>query len=136
MSVLLSRWAKLYNLTPAERALEPAIAALGIPYRVQHPLWALGLFPDFVLLDARVVIEVDDPSHRRKAAADAERTAKLNRAGWRVARCTNEEAMADPVGTINRLMTELGLPQRVPRLTGAVLTGTPLGETNGTATDS
>lgn len=115
MNQFLSRWAKLYsNVTPAEQALEPAIASLGVPYRVQHPLWALHLFPDFVLLRDRVVIEVDDKSHRTKAGRekDAARTLRLAQNGWRVLRCTNEQALADPYGTVDRLMTTAGLPHR------------------------
>lgn len=52
-------------------------------------MWALGCFPDFALPDQRVVIEVDDASHNRaaKKKADAERTRKLNGAGWTVVRC-------------------------------------------------
>lgn len=114
-SLLLSRWAKLYSQqTPAEAALEPAIAALGVPYRFQHPLWALGLFPDFVLPAERLVIEVDDPSHRtaKKRAADGLRTEKLVKAGWSVVRCSNEEALQAPHDTVNRMMAEAGLPYR------------------------
>lgn len=114
----LRRWSKLYSQpTPAEQALEPAIAALGTRYRFQHPIWALRLFPDFVLLDHRVVIEVDDPSHRtsKKRKADAERTKRLERAGWRVVRCTNEEAIEDPVGTVERLLTAAGLTALIPQ---------------------
>jgi len=112
---MLKNWAKLYNLTEAEQALEPAVASLATPYRVQHPLWGLGLFPDFVLLSHRVVLEVDDPSHARKRKADAERTAKLNRAGWRVFRCSNDEALSDPYGTVDRLMEAAGLELRTRR---------------------
>ena len=111
-NTFLARWAKLYsNPTPAEQAMEPAIAALGIRYRFQHPLWALRLFPDFVLLDHRVIIEIDDPSHRttKKRKADAERTARLQRAGWRVVRCTNDEAIEDPTGTVAKLLAPLGI---------------------------
>lgn len=110
MSLFLTRWAKLYsNPTPAEIALEPAIAALGIRYRFQHPFWGLRIFPDFVLLDKKVVIEVDDPSHRtkKKRLADEEKTARLARMGWTVVRCTNEEALADPAGTVARLMASI-----------------------------
>lgn len=109
---MLSRWAKLYKLTPAERSLEPAVAALGTRYRVQHPLWDLHLFPDFVLLDHRVVIEVDDTSHyeRKKARADQARTLKLNAAGWKVWRCTNLDALDNPYGTVARMVKELKLP--------------------------
>lgn len=120
MSIFLSRWSKLYsNPTPAEAAIEPAIASLGLPYRFQHPLWALGCFPDFVLLQERVVIEVDDPSHNTKAKkkADAERTAKLERAGWRVVRCTNEEALEAPYQTVEKMMLRLGIykPTKPPQ---------------------
>lgn len=118
MNLLLTRWAKLYSQqTPAERAIEPAIASLGIPYRFQHPVWSIGVFPDFVLVDDRVVIEVDDPSHNTKAkkAADALRTKKLQGAGWRVVRCTNAEALNDPYATVDRMMAELDLPHRTPK---------------------
>jgi very-short-patch-repair endonuclease len=96
---MLRRWAALYaDQTPAEAALEPALASLGVPYRFQHPLWALRVFPDFVLHQHKLVIEVDDPSHARpaKKRADAERTRKIESAGWKVVRCTNEEALRDP----------------------------------------
>lgn len=115
MNLLLSRWAKLYSQqTPAEAAIEPALASLGVPYRFQHPLWALGVFPDYVLLDDRVVIEVDDPSHntKRKREADEARTAKLQKAGWRVVRCTNAEALAAPYQAVDRMMALLELPHR------------------------
>lgn len=109
---MLTRWAKLYGApTPAEVAIEPSIAALGTRYRFQHPLWALRVFPDYVLLDHRVVIEVDDPGHRTRAgrARDAERTRKLNDAGWRVVRCTNDEALRDPRGAVKRMLLEANL---------------------------
>ena len=115
----LKRWAGHYsNPTPAEAALEPALASLGVPYRFQHPVWALGIFPDFVLLRDRLVIEVDDKSHRGRAKmkADAERTAKLEKLGWRVVRCTNEEALDNPYRTVDGLMAEAALPYRTTRM--------------------
>lgn len=114
----LMRWAKLYSKpTEAEQALEPAIASLGTPYRFQHPLWGLSLFPDFALLNPRVIIEVDDSSHSTtaKKKADKERTEKLTRYNWRVVRCTNNQAMTDPYGTVDSLMEEAGLPYRTNR---------------------
>lgn len=107
MSIFLTRWAKLYSQqTPAEAALEPAIAALGVPYRFQHPLWGLKYFPDFALIKQKIVIEVDDPSHSRpkKKREDAERTKRMAQHGWTVVRCTNDEALNDPIGTIERLI--------------------------------
>lgn len=117
-NLFLIRWSKLYaNPTDAEAAIEPAIASLGVRYRFQHPLFGLRLFPDFILPDYRLVIEVDDRSHRtkKKIAADAERTERLNSGHWTVVRCSNEEAEGDPYGTVDRLMTEAGLPLRTRR---------------------
>lgn len=111
----LMRWAKLYSSpTEAEQSIEPAIASLGIPYRFQHPLWGLSLFPDFVLLSDRVVIEIDDPSHftTKKRKDDAIRTQKLAKHNWRVVRCTNAQAIQDPYGTVDDLMRLLELPYR------------------------
>jgi very-short-patch-repair endonuclease len=112
VSPMLSRWAKLYGSpTPAEAAIEPAIAELGVPYRFQHPLWALRVFPDFVLTAQKLVIEVDDPSHHTAAGRrkDAERTEKLTAAGWRVVRCKNDEALRDPRGAVRRMLLEADL---------------------------
>jgi very-short-patch-repair endonuclease len=88
--MLLRRHAALYaNPTPAELAIEPAVASLGTPYRFNHALWALGVFPDFVLLRQRLVIEVDGKEHRTPSGRrkDEARTKKLNAAGWSVVRC-------------------------------------------------
>lgn len=117
--LFLLRWAKLYSdPTPAERSLEPAVAALAVPYRFQHAMFGLRIFPDFALPTLKVVFEVDDPGHRRKAQKekDAERTAKLERAGWKVVRCTNAEALADPVGAVRRMITEAGHPSLAQKL--------------------
>ena len=114
-NAMANRWCRLVLGTPAELSLEPHIAALGLRYRFQHPLWLfdgrLRYFPDFALLDAMVVVEVDDPSHAtpKKRRADAERTQKLEAAGWRVWRCTNREALVDPAGTVARLKLEMNL---------------------------
>ena len=121
MSIMHARWSRLYRSTPAELALEDAVAAIGVPYRGQFPgfLYGLRYFVDFLLPTLRLVIEVDDPSHNtaEKQITDAERTAALERVwGVRVVRCTNEEAIADPHGTVRRLLSEAGvwpLPARV-----------------------
>ncbi len=117
------RFGKLYRGTPAELALEDAVAALGVPYRNQFPgyLYGFRAFPDFLLPTLGLVIEVDDSSHDRaeKKAKDAERTEMLEGRGWQVVRCTNAEAMSDPHSTVRRLLSEVGLwpiPQRLPLL--------------------
>jgi very-short-patch-repair endonuclease len=114
VSIMHARWSRLYRSTAAELALEDAVAAIGVPYRGQFPgfLYGLRYFVDFLLPTLNLVIEVDDPSHNtaEKQITDAERTAALQRVwGVRVVRCTNEEAITDPHGTVRRLLSEAGL---------------------------
>lgn len=95
-----ARWGKLYrDMTPAELAMEEAVASLGVPYRAQFPYFLYGLryFLDFLLPTLGVVVEVDDPSHASpdRQIADARRTADLTAEGWEVVRVTNEQALAD-----------------------------------------
>jgi very-short-patch-repair endonuclease len=115
---ILLRWAKLSsNPTEAEKALEPAVASLGVPYRFQYALWALRCFPDFALLQQRIVFEVDDPGHRRsdRKKADAERTKRLENAGWTVVRTTNAEALKDPYEAVDRMLAAAGCNLRTRR---------------------
>jgi very-short-patch-repair endonuclease len=115
------RWVKLTrDITAGEAALEPAVASLGVPYRFQYPMYLFGplkYFPDFVLLDHKVIFEVDDPKHftAEGRAKDKIRTANLKKAGYRVARVTNEAAIADPYGAVDRMCAEAGLTLRTAR---------------------
>jgi very-short-patch-repair endonuclease len=133
VNIMASRAGKLYrDTTPAELAMEEAVAKLGVPYRIQFPyyLWGVRFFPDFVLPTLKLIIEVDDESHNeaRKQEADAQRTAELNALGWVVVRCTNQEALDDAPGTLKNLLRTVrrhpdsplctlraGLPQRVAK---------------------
>ncbi len=108
-------WKGLYHMTDAERSIEPAVAALGVPYRTQFPCFlfdtgpARKFFPDFLMPTIGVVLEVDDDSHNEpeKQKADALRTSALESLGYVVVRCTNEEALNDPHGTVKRLIAPL-----------------------------
>lgn len=119
---MAGRWGKLYKGTPAELALEDAVAALGVPYRTQFPgyLYGFRFFPDFLLPTLKLVIEVDDSSHRRSAKIieDADRSDVMNeKFGWQVVRCTNEEALSNPHGTVRALLIQAGLwplPEKCP----------------------
>lgn len=107
------RLAALYTGTKSELALEPAVAALGVPYRTNFPLYlyqgGMSYFPDFVLPSLRLVIEVDGQSHRGTEAEDSARAAEMWQVfGWVTVRCTNEEAESDPYGTVRRLLEEAG----------------------------
>lgn len=124
MNLMAVRWCRLYKGTEAELSIEDEIAALGVPYRTQFPgfLYGVRYFVDFYLPTLGLVIEVDDPSHDRedKQEADRQRTADLEVAwGVRVVRCTNEEAINDPFGTVRRVLHEAGkwpIPSRTPRM--------------------
>lgn len=108
MSMMLRYWYRLYNnMTPAERALEPAIAALGERYRAQHPFLGQKLFADFALLDRQRIIEVDGDSHDKPSQMkkDAEHELALTSLGWSVIRVTNEQAQANPVATVTAALS-------------------------------
>lgn len=101
--MLLRYWAKLYSSpTDSEKAIEPAIAALGEPYRAQHPFFSLKHIADFVLLNRKLIIEVDGDSHSRPAQIkkDLEHTIALKALGYEVIRVTNEQAQAIPEETV------------------------------------
>jgi very-short-patch-repair endonuclease len=108
MAGMLGYWYRLYhNMTPAEKALEPAIAALGERYRSQHPILKYKLFADFALLDRKLIIEVDGDSHDKPSQIkkDLEHTIALKSDGWEVTRVSNEQALANPVGTVVAALT-------------------------------
>jgi len=110
---MAGRAGKLYrDITPAEIAMEEAVAKLGVPYRIQFPyyLWGVRFFPDFLLPTLKLIIEVDDKSHNEKAKkeADEQRTQELNALGWTVVRCTNDEALNDATGVLRNLLAQVG----------------------------
>lgn len=121
------RWGKLYKGTPAELSLEDAVAELGVPYRTQFPgyLYGFRFFPDFLLPTLGLVIEVDDASHNKadKIESDRLRTEELGNHGLRVVRCTNDDALSDPRGTVRAMLVSVGmwpLPQKRPRVSSAL----------------
>lgn len=120
------RLSRLLEGTPAELAIEDAIAALGVPYRFQFPGYRYGLryFPDFYLPTLAVVIEVDDPSHDKKEEADAERSRRIYEEwGATVLRVTNEDALTSPDRAVKAVLREAGLwpiPRNLPRMAKAI----------------
>lgn len=106
-------WALYHAATDPELTLEPEIAALGAPYRFQHPL--LGCFCDFALPVQKIVVEVDGASHKKKGAPerDAARDAKMAKHGWTVLRLSNETALDDPKGWVRRNLKPLVKPKKV-----------------------
>lgn len=94
--------------TGPERSLEPAVAALGEPYRAQHLFVALKHIADFALLRRKIIIEVDGASHQLPAQMkkDLEHTIALQALGWTVVRISNEWAERDPYGAVTWVLQE------------------------------
>jgi very-short-patch-repair endonuclease len=61
---------------------------LGVSFKRQVPL--LGYIVDFYASQARLVVEVDGGYHAERAALDAKRQRRLERAGCRVVRVASE----------------------------------------------
>lgn len=116
--MVLRWWAAAYsNPTEAEAKLEPEVAKLGVPYRIQHPIWALSYRLDFALPTLGLAIEVDDPSHtaKKKRAADKRRSERLKKAGWTVLRTTNAEVLKDPAAALHRMLKAAGITLPKPQ---------------------
>lgn len=75
--------------------MERAICKLGERYRAQWLFPKFQHIADFVLIDRRIILEVDGDSHTRpeQVRKDLKHTLGLERDGWAVVRCTNEEAL-------------------------------------------
>lgn len=90
--------------------------ALGVRVLRQHPVGPYVV--DFFCPEARLAIEVDGRSHDGRGAADAARTAALERLGLAVVRVTNDDVLRDLDGTVARLAavlaTRLGRPLPPP----------------------
>ena len=63
----------------------------GRKFRRQYPL--AGYIVDFVCVPARLVIELDGGQHVEAAAHDRQRTATLEREGYRVLRFWNDDVL-------------------------------------------
>ncbi len=116
------------NARAMRRALTPAEAVLWTILRsppldawhfrrqvVFEPLY----IADFASHSARLVVEVDGPSHALTSAADTARTAWLGAQGYRVVRFANADVLADRQSVwraIGALLPASGPP---PRSAGA-----------------
>jgi chorismate synthase len=94
------------NPTPAEQALWNAVRNRnidGYKFRRQHPV--AGYIPDFICLDAKLVIEIDGAYHSAKEQAkyDEARTGWLNEHHYRILRFTNEEVLMN----INKVVEKI-----------------------------
>ena len=66
-------------------------------------------FADFLCRERKVIVEIDGATHGSEAevAADAARTADLQRLGYRVFRVTNEDVARNIAGVLKSILHEL-----------------------------
>ena len=95
-------------MTNAEQSLWQALRGrqiLGYKFRRQHPFGDFIL--DFVCLEKKLVIEVDGGQHSKQAKADAVRTDRLAKAGFRVLRFWNHEVLSQAEAVKEKIWFEL-----------------------------
>lgn len=103
--------------SPPERKLWAILHGLrqrGYHFRRQHPIGPY--YADFACVKAGLVVEADGITHTgaRNIAYDQQRTAVMNRHGFRVLRFWNNDIMANPDGVFAEIERVL---ETVPALT-------------------
>jgi very-short-patch-repair endonuclease len=74
-------------------------------FRRQHPIGPY--ITDFCCTEAKLVVELDGGQHSVQRNSDAERTALLERQGYRVLRFWDNEVLTDIEGVLQRLLEVL-----------------------------
>ncbi|WP_082450484.1 endonuclease domain-containing protein [Sphingomonas sp. Leaf22] len=101
--------------TPAEQKLWFALRAegfAGVKFRRQK---VIGPYiADFAANSPKLVLELDGHLHGDTAAYDAERTAYLTQAGYRVVRFTNADVMYNLDGVLRQLEDVVNNPLSQP----------------------
>ncbi len=93
------------NPTDAERALRRYLRqsrVTGLKFRRQHPIGRCIL--NFVCLEARLVVELDDGQHADRQVDDQERAAWLEARGYRVLSFRNTEVFGNPEGLLEVIL--------------------------------
>ncbi|MFC4763879.1 endonuclease domain-containing protein [Dyella koreensis] len=96
------------NSTDAERRLWRLLQRAQLArhkFRRQHPL--AGYIVDFVCIPARLVIELDGGQYLDAVAYDVERTARLERLGYRVRRFWNDDVLLRTHEVLEEIWREL-----------------------------
>lgn len=110
------------NPTPAEAALWSELRNRnleGYKFRRQHPV--AGFIPDFICLDAKLIVEVDGGYHseHEQQQYDEARTAWLKEHHYTLLRFTNEEVMSDIQSVIQKIKLSLLDKKRTLQLSEA-----------------
>lgn len=95
-------------MTHAERKLWGMLRGRqmsGLKFRRQHPFEDYIL--DFVCIEKRIVVEIDDGQHQESMEKDCIRTKVLEAAGFRVLRFWNHEVLQQPDAVAERIWQEV-----------------------------
>jgi very-short-patch-repair endonuclease len=77
----------------------------GYKFRRQYPI--NGYIVDFVVLESKLIVEVDGGQHAVRAAQDDQRTKVLEQFGFRVVRFWNHDVLKNVEGVLESLLQEL-----------------------------
>ena len=99
-------------MTDAERRLWSRLRheQLGVKFRRQHPVGSYVL--DFVCLDPKLVVEVDDSQHLDRLAYDERRTRWLAGQGYAVLRYWANEVLSETDAVVINIINQLQLAAR------------------------
>ena len=103
------------QMTEAERLLWQHLRKRqigGLKFRRQHPVGPYVL--DFVCLETGLVIEVDGGQHGEQQSYDEDRTAWLERRGYRVLRFWNNEVLGNSEAVRETIWCEVQRYARPP----------------------
>jgi very-short-patch-repair endonuclease len=96
-------------MTDAERLLWQALRYKqinGHRFRRQHPIEKF--VADFACIEQKIVIELDGGQHQDQIEYDEQRTAFLQKNGWRVLRFWNNEVISNLNGVLSTIAEHLG----------------------------
>ena len=96
--------------TPAEQLLWSALrnsAFAGLKFRRQHPVNVYAA--DFCCMQEKLIIELDGDSHDFTEQKDNERTAVLEKEGYRVLRFSNADVLDNLEGVLKMIARTLNV---------------------------
>ena len=96
------------RMTDAERILWYHLRARRLAgFKFRRQLVIEPYIVDFACIEAKLIVEADGGQHGEQENADAERTAFLNRSGYRVLRFWNHEILTDTDAVLERIHSAL-----------------------------
>ena len=84
----------------------------GWKFRRQYPVGPFIV--DFICVEKNVVIEVDGGQHAENEALDLQRSAYLNKMGYRVVRFWNNEVLQETEAVLEAIFAILAKASRIP----------------------